>query len=212
MPRNSGRKPVGRTGPIEIGAEGISRRLVNFPAEKREREQMIAELFVGNAHRFPDHLAPFSGLVPNDEDDLDFRVHSQEGEKYLELAEFAPLQELDVRYETAPRHFSIGQLATLLSGLVGRKSAHQGRPDCLLLTYKTHDAFLVPPPGIELARRMLNETPPNFSKVYFLSPHDRTGATIFEVFPGVPHSLFEDMSDAQLGAMSWQRFDFDKLA
>lgn len=204
-------KPVGTTGPIRLSREGVSRQLVEFPEGKREREAMIATLFVSNAGRFADPLAPFSQLVQLPEDNLDFSVQTQRGQMYLELAEFAPLSDLGVTYETAPRHLSIGDLADLLCRRIREKSVKQGRSDCLLVIYKTHARFLVPPPAIELVRRRLQPDRPKFHKVYFLSPHDQTGATVSEVFPGTPHSFFSRRSDAALASATWWRFDFDEF-
>lgn len=205
-------KPVGRTGPIQITAEGLQRQLVSFPADKEARERMIADLFVGNVARFDAEIGPLTNLVQNPEDDLDFTVQTGLGPKLLELAEFAPLSDLGVRYDNAPRQFSkVPELATLYHRLIMNKSAHQGGPDRWLLTYKTHDAFFVPPLVQELERRMLEANPPRFERVYFLSPHDATGATVFTIYPGRPHSFFTEMSNDRLAAMSLHRVDFDQM-
>jgi hypothetical protein len=47
--------------------------------------------------------------------------------------------------------------------------------------------------------------------MYFLSLHDATGASIFTVYPGQPHSFFTAMSDERMAAMPLPRVDFSDV-
>lgn len=198
-PSRPPRKPTGTTGPFEIRADGIIHHPVQFPESKPAIEDMIARLFVKNAGTMPIGLAPFSDLVANKEYDLDFSIKCGDGQnRLLELAEFAPLQELGVSYNEAPRQMDVKEMANLTLGLIDKKSKRQGGTNRLLLLYKTHDAFFISPPVQELLRRLLHQKNPAFDAVYFLSPQDTEQATVFEIWPGKPHSFFENLSDEAL--------------
>ena len=88
------RKPTGRTGPIKMGPDGVSRQLVQFPKTKAEIELFIAKGFcAGNSGMKPQikRYGRFTELQPQRENSLDFQVETQMGPRWLELAEFAPL-------------------------------------------------------------------------------------------------------------------------
>ncbi|MFZ1988536.1 MAG: hypothetical protein WAW96_02080 [Alphaproteobacteria bacterium] len=205
------KKPTGRTGPLKVGPQKVTRALVRFPNKKSELELMIARIFVDHPCK-TDSLSPFSGLKQNAEDDLDFSIETSEGRKWLELAEFAPLNEINASYASAPKQLSMAEYAKLYYQLIARKSRHQGGVNRLLLTYATHGSFFVSPPVQELVRRWLCREHPRFDRVYFLSPHCETTGTTFEVFPGRPHSMFKDMSDLQLSNLNLKVVDLDELA
>ena len=201
-PKQAPRKPTGVTGPFTVRADGIQHEEIRFPATKVEIERMIGKLFVDNAGSIPISLAPFSNLRSNSEDDLDFTVACGDGrDRLLELVEFAPLQELGVSYEDAPRQMGIQQMAQFVTELIAKKSARQGGVDRLLLIYKTAQQFFISPPVQELVRRMLAEKAPRFDAVYFLSPHDAVHATVFEVWPGKSHEFFRDLTNEKLGTL-----------
>ena len=137
------KKPVGRCGPIRITPAGPVRELLQFPADKAERERMIADLFVLNRAipRGDDKFGPFANPRQNDENDLDFTIETRDGAKLLELAEFAPLAALKTSYQKAPRQLTMRDCAQLFFEVIMKKSKHQGGANRLLLIYKTHDAF-----------------------------------------------------------------------
>ena len=208
---NDPKKPTGLTGPISIGPGGMVHHPVQFPTKKAEIENMIARLFVACAGRMPIGLAPFSDPIRNAEDDLDFTVTTNDGSRLLELAEFAPLQDLRVGYSDAPRQMSMQQTAQLALQLIVRKSEHQGGNGRLLLLYKTHAQFFIPPPVQELVRRKLDQEPPAFEAVYFLSPHDNEQASVWEIWPGAPHSFHLKDGDEALANMRLTRIYPDEL-
>jgi len=172
---------------------------------------MIAEMFVHHAGRMPIGLAPFSDLRSNDENDLDFTVATRDGDRLLELAEFAPLAELKARYETAPKKIPRAQFFELVHGLIQMKSAHQGAAGRLLLLYNTHDRFFIDPIAIEAIRRKLEADKPPFDAIYSLSPKPGGHALVWEVWPGKPHPFHEGRSDAELASGYFELVDLDEL-
>ncbi|QGM46671.1 hypothetical protein [Methylocystis heyeri] len=211
MAERSPKKPSGQTGPISLGGNGPRRHLVKFPTDKAKLELMIAELFV-NSRVLPNNdLRYFSNLKPNPENDLDFTVDTGLGKKLLELAEFAPLDKFKTSYDRAPPYLTMSQFCDFYLELINKKSNHQGGRDRLLLTYKTHSAFFVSLPVIEVVRRQLSLSQPKFERVYFLSPHDETDASTWEVFPGRPHAMFEKISTEDMLKMQIEVMNFDDI-
>jgi hypothetical protein len=180
------RKPVGRTGPIRTSSEGLTRNFVQFPEEKAEIELMIAQMFVQNGGPHAKRWGPFEDLQQLRENNIDFSIKTNQGTKYMELAEFAPLNSLRATglkpsYENAPSTYSPGNL---LLDLIREKSAHQGGKDCFLLVYKTHETFFVPPPVYHAIAQALRTEGVKFEAIYFLSPKPDLSAMIFEIYPG----------------------------
>jgi hypothetical protein len=106
-------KPTGKTGPVHIGPTGVSRRLVKFPAAKDDIELFIAKLFcAGNASMRP-HITRygrFDCLEQQSENALDFTVETALGKKWLELAEFAPLDQFGQAHDRVPSVWPVAQL------------------------------------------------------------------------------------------------------
>jgi len=208
------KKPVGRCGPMKMSPAGPVREFLPFPADKAERERMIANLFVLNRAipKRDDQFGPFANPRQNGENDLDFTIDTNDGAKLLELAEFAPLAALKTSYEKAPRQLSVRNGARLFFELIMKKSEHQGGANRLLLIYKTHDAFFVSPPVQELVLRWLRKSNPRFDGIYYLSPHDSISATVFVIYPRNQPSMFVRMSDEELENSSLTLVDLDVLA
>lgn len=202
-------KPQGATGAIRIGPEGADWMVIEFPNDKAEREQLIANLFVKGfdgyvASQSEPSLAPFGPPQQNAEDDLDFTIESSQGVKLMELAEFAPLAVHGPKFSDAPLSIDPKEKADLAYELIHEKSAHQGGTDRFLVLYKTEYGFWLDPLAIERLRRMLAAKPPNFDRVYFVSPHDLENASVSEIFPGKPHHIFGERTDEQLGQGMYQ--------
>jgi hypothetical protein len=126
----------------------------------------------------------FEGLEQQPEDALDFRVRTGLGFRWLELAEFAPLDQFAGDYENVSGSWPVGQVVSLVLGLI-RKKANKGYgKDVILIIYKTHETFFVPPPILRTVRRQLLNNPPPFESVYYLSPHDPESASVWEIWPG----------------------------
>lgn len=199
-------KPQGSSGPIRIGPAGTEWMVIPFPEGKPEREELIANLFVAAFERYvamqsDPTFAPFGQPVQNDENHLDFTVVTSQGQKLMELAEFAPLHEYGPKFENAPKELDTKSKADLAFDLIATKSAHQGGTDRFLVIYVTEQGFWLDPISIERIRRKAHTSPPNFDRVYYLSPHDLTSASATEIWPGTPHHWFGEYTDEQLDKM-----------
>jgi hypothetical protein len=199
------KKPQGRTGAIKLSDAGPEWGVIDFPSEKRRRELMIAEMFVRGANQLIMHESPeqpryppFSGLVQNDENDLDFTITTSLGVKLMDLAEFAPLDRHGPQFKDAPRQLDQATKSDLLLEIVRRKSAHQGGLNRLLLIYATEYGFKVDLITIEIMRKGLNREPPQFDRVYYISVHNTVDGSVWEIFPGTPHHTLGEWSEQDL--------------
>jgi len=200
-------KPKGASGAIRIGS-GADWMVIPFPDSKPERERLIAELFIGGfgglvAMQSDPSLAPFGKLTQNPEKDLDFTVETAVGTKLMELAEFAPLTQYGPTFADAPTQLSPTAKASLACQLIRRKSQRQGGADRILVLYVTEHGFWIDPITIEILRRdFVAGTPPNFDRVYYVSPHDLRSASVTEIYPGKAHHIFGEKTDEQLMAIA----------
>ncbi|WP_321870432.1 hypothetical protein [Burkholderia ubonensis] len=99
------KKPRGTSVTVHIGPTGISRVEKQLPAGKPAIEQHFAEMFCMDGHGMRPHFkrfGRFENLCAQKENDLDFTVETDRGTKWLELAEFAPINEVG-RYEDSKR-------------------------------------------------------------------------------------------------------------
>lgn len=193
-------KPQGRSGPIVFSGEAAQWRITHFPQHKDDRENFIARLFVQVAERrirkeSVPSFKPFTGLLQNSENDLDFSIQTADGPKLLELAEFAPLQTFGPTFASAPTQLATSEKVEQALELIRAKSGHQGGKNRLLLLYATERAFELDMIAIELLRRVLAEEAPRFDRVYFIQPVGPDVGIATEVFPAVPHEWFADLSD-----------------
>ncbi|MGV7120361.1 hypothetical protein [Sphingopyxis sp. 550A] len=200
-------KPQGKDGPVEMGAAGAEWLVTKFPADKAEREQLVADLFVKGFERWvagesEPSLKPFGPPKQNAENDLDFTISTGLGDKLMELAEFAPLAEHGPKFEAAPESLPPQEKGKLAAALVEKKSGHQGGENRFLLLYVTEQGFWLDPFAIEWVRRLLTAKPPKFERVYYVSIHGLTDASVSEIYPGQPNRHCIGMTDEQLAGMN----------
>lgn len=180
------RKPTGKTGPLTADSDGLHRRhFVEFPQAKSEIELFIARLFcAGNAGMRPQitRYGPFSELALQREDSVDLKVQTRLGARWLELTEFAPLDEFGGLHGNVPGRWSVERLTALVVGLIHKKAARHYGAGVILIIYKTQETLFVPPPILRAIRGMLVDPP--FESIYFLSPHDQESASVWEIWPG----------------------------
>lgn len=199
-------KPQGRTGPIQLGGGSAQWLATEFPDNKAEREQLLENLFVKGFERWvatesEPSLGPFGTPSQNDENDLDFTVTTAAGDMLMELAEFAPLKQHGPTFESAPASLDPKEKAKLATALVHKKSKHQGGADRFLVLYVTEHGFWLDPFAIEKMRQLLAANPPAFERVYYVSVHSLTDASVSEIYPGKPHHLFGELTDEQFDEM-----------
>lgn len=189
MTKEERRKPTGRTGPISIGPGGITRRFIEFPRSKGEIELFIARLFcAGNAGMRPqiNRYGYFTDLEQQPEDRPDFRVRTDLGHKWLELTEFAPLDDFGHAYENVPPVRSAEDLLRSARALIDKKAAKGYGSDVVLVVYKTHETLLLPAPVIRALTIDLRSADVPFEAIYYVSPHDMESTSTWEIYPGGP--------------------------
>ncbi|MXP14028.1 hypothetical protein GRI44_04610 [Altererythrobacter confluentis] len=190
-------KPQGKSGPFGGGPNGPTWFVIPFPEDKAERERLIANLFAKAFDRWvatetDPTLAPFGQPKQNEENDLDFTIDTSAGPMQMELAEFAPLSVFGPRFTDAPTSLQPHEKAEHAIELIGMKSAHQGAVGRFLVIYSTEHGFWLDPITIERMRRAFQESPPRFDRVYWISIHSLTEASVSEIYPGKPHHFFGD--------------------
>lgn len=201
-----GKKPVGKTGPMAMSSGGAKREFVDFPSEKEKIEELIVNLFLYATQHIEDELKPFSDPIQNQENDIDYSMNCAKGPVFVELTEFAPLGELGLKKHTdAPGQFSVGQMAQAAYNLIMKKSGRYSVENKILIVYKTQEEFFITPPVREMLRRMFEKNgAPTFWRVYGLSPHSTTMASIDMIYPNKPHDFFTHLPDDQLAAKVYQ--------
>ncbi|MCK2097757.1 hypothetical protein, partial [Thauera aromatica] len=150
------RKPTGTTGPIRFGPDGTVREWVTFPETKEEIEVFIAEGFCKEASGHRPHFkryGKFVDLRQQRENSIDFIVTTDLGDRWLELCEFAPLNEFGGSYDAVPTNWDVGRLLSLVLALIEKKSQKKYGKNAILLIYKTHSTLFIPPP-IQRATRI----------------------------------------------------------
>lgn len=123
----------------------------------------------------------FDNLCAQQENDIDFKVETGLGTKWLELAEFAPIQDVG-RYDEVSGVWDGRQMADLFVDLVRRKNGKGYGSGVILMVYATHDRFWVPPPVIRMMPELLKNEALVFEAVYAVSP----GGLVMEAWPGDP--------------------------
>lgn len=198
-------KPQGKDGPIRFGADGATWIVTQLPDDKVEREQLVADLFVSGfdnwvATESEPTLRPLGKPLKNKENDLDFSIATGLGDMLMELAEFAPLNVHGRKFEFAPKSLPSRSKAELATALVERKSARQGGANRFLVLYVTEHGFWLDPFAIEWMRRFLSSKAPHFDRVYYVSVHGLTQASVSEIYPGQPHHACVGKTDEELDA------------
>lgn len=184
----------------------MKREFVDFPSEKEKIEELIVNLFLYATQHINDELKPFSDPVQNKENDIDYSMSCAEGPVFVELTEFAPLGELGLKKHTdAPGRFTVGQIAQAAYNLIMKKSGKYSVQNKILIVYKIQEEFFLPPVVREMLRRMFETNgPPSFWRVYGLSPHSTTMASIDMIYPNKPHDFYTHLSDDHLAGISYQ--------
>jgi len=183
---NKQKKPTGIATPIQISSTGIHREIVKFPHEKAEIELLIATAFCSGKPTLNPHISKygfFSELELQTENSIDFKVCTKEGFRWLELAEFAPLNHFNGKYENIPPTWSLEFMKDVFLSLIKKKNTKNYGDRVILLIYKTHDALFIPPPLIRYIRSELISSPPSFESIYFISTHSEEHTAVWQVWP-----------------------------
>ncbi len=182
------RKPTGDIGSVRytVGEPDVEFLRVPFPTAKQEIERIVARPFLAAAQRH--ELLEFDLLdepQQNPEDDFDFALHTNQGKKYLELMEIAPL-EGPRSYETAPSSYDIYEFADWILKQILEKSIRYARSThfgIVLLTYVTHWKFLLNENVFFLLSYWLKANEHSFESIFHLSHVDRRTVSVSRLFP-----------------------------
>ncbi|MBY4870748.1 hypothetical protein K6W76_30345 [Burkholderia anthina] len=186
QPERDRKKPRGTSVTLRIGPEGFYREEDQLPAGKAEIEHHFAELFCSDSGGMRPHFkrfGRFDNLCAQEENDIDFKVETDLGTKWLELAEFAPINDVG-RYEEATGVWDGRQMAKLFIDLVKKKNDKGYGSGVILMVYATHDRFWVPPPVVREMPELLKNEHLIFDAVYAVSPH----GLVIEAWPGDPNN------------------------
>lgn len=156
---------------------------IDFPTDKEGIERYVAQQFV--MHPPNDEVEFFlaNTLQQNLQDDLDFSVDTRNGNKYLELMEFAPLSELRGDHDHVPTQHNVGVMADFFLRQVGKKSIKLSKvPNVFLVTYVTERALNLMP-YLRVIKSQLNQSLLSLERVYYVSLHGTTGASSLRLCP-----------------------------
>jgi len=180
------KKPTGITSSIQISSSGIRREIVDFPNVKAEIELLIAKAFCLGKPALNPHISKygfFTELESQAENSIDFKVRTDKGFRWLELAEFSPLKHFNGKYDNVSATWDLEFMKGLFFSLIKKKCAKSYGDNVILLIYKTHDAFFIPPPLIRQIRSELLSSPPKFESIYFISTHSEENTAVWQVWP-----------------------------
>ena len=191
MPNSDGRrKPRGVSSFLEINSAGVRRHFVELPNSKEEIEQFIAERFCDPNSRMKPQFERYGALKEltfHDQNSIDFSAETDLGRRWIELAEFAPLQEFEGKYDGLPRQWRMENAIELWLSLIRKKSNKQYGKDVILLIYNTDDRLLLPTPVRATVCKRLHENPPPFEAIFYISVNPDKTAFTCEIFPGDPN-------------------------
>lgn len=179
-------KPTGVTGPVRISQEGASFRPVVFPKTKEEIEHFIVQGFVSN---FCKEALSILSFEQNEQNDFDFTLQTNLGQKYLELMEIAPLEKIRGSYADAPSSYNAYEFAqTILAKILSKSSRYTGlkTPPVMLLLYVTDWAFTLSETVNALLQYWLIKNKHAFQCVFAFKPRSENSGTVSILFPTPP--------------------------
>lgn len=176
-------KPTGKVGAISIGSEGVKMENIDFSTHKEGIERYVAQQFVTHPPRDEIEFFLAETLQQNLQDDLDFKVNTKAGSKYLELMEFAPLDQLRSGHDQVPTQHNVGVMADFFLKEIEKKSIkYSNVPDIFLVTYTTERALNLMP-YLRVIKSQLNQSQLSLERIYYVSLHGTTGASSLPLYP-----------------------------
>lgn len=195
------KKRTGEKGAIEIGPEGANAENIAFPEAKEQIEQYVAENFVRHPPKGEDDQFVADSLRQNQQNDLDFHVDTKDGDKLLELMEFAPLDKFGGSFDNIPSQHNVGEISDWYCQEVLRKSAkYQRVPNVYLLTYVTERTLNLRG-CLRLIGSKLNRSQLSLERVYYISLHGSTGASSIRLYP-IAGTVLPHADEERFGAMT----------
>ena len=191
------RKPRGTSVSIQLTPNGWVREYQQLPESKAAIELEIARRFCDPNVALDPHIRRFGRLElqpPERENAIDFRIRTDSGPRWLELAEFAPLDQFKFKYDNATGKWRGLDMAELFVKLVKDKQNKCYGPGVILLIYQTDDRLFVAPPIVRQMPNLLRQAGLTFDAVYSMSP----GGMVWEAWPGDP----KDQGPSLLGNLT----------
>jgi hypothetical protein len=180
------KKPTGQLGYVSASLAGAEFIPIQFPQSKVDIEQYVVNAFLRSAGQSGILFFDITGVHQNAIDDLDYRLDTNRGPKYLELMEIAPLEHLRGQHSSAPSSYNQYDFAQYIHKKAMGKSCKYTNSTAvpiMLLMYVTHWAFGVGPTTLALLQFWALQENHCFEWIYFYSPIDQTEGTATIIYP-----------------------------
>ncbi len=186
------KKPQGWNSVIDLGSTKPFSSII-LPDGKSEREAVVVDRFCKSLGASDDSNLRVREATQNREDDFDFKLETTEGEKILELTEFAPLSGRG-GFANAPDRLNVGAAADALINAIMKKADHYAHKPTglILLVYVTHYAFQPIEDVFLLVEDRLRRLRPFFECVFFIIPNSNTASEIRILYPAASPCLSPD--------------------
>jgi hypothetical protein len=178
-------KPTGTMAVLSVSSTGAEIKKLEFPKTKDAIEEFIVKTFIKNSSRMP---LKITDVFQNNENDFDFTIKTEEGTKYLELMEIAPLENLRGSYAQAPDHYKPYDFARyIVEKIFGKSKRYKSSPSsntniCLLI-YVTDWAFVPSESVIHLLQYWTANVPHSFQYICCYLPFDQFSGPVELIYP-----------------------------
>lgn len=176
---------------MRVSANGAEFLQVEFPKTKEQIEEFIVSAFVENSRSLPLEIRSYS---QNPQNDFDFSVGTNEGGKFLELMEIAPLENLRGSYEKAPSSYRPYDFAEYVFAKInGKSEKYRGAASsniCLLI-HITDWAFTLSQTVVALLQYWSAHQSHSFQYIFCYSPLDAESGVANLLYP-TPRDFWKD--------------------
>jgi len=200
--KNSIKKPTGNIGNIVLQPEKgtATFETVKFPETKEEIEEFIVKPLIRSGRKSGFFNFKSKGdPIRNETDDFDFTLPTEDGHKYLELMEVAPLEHIRGSYKKAPNSYNEFDFATYIyQKLLDKSKRYKTSTEfgIILLIYVTDWKFVLSKNVIALLQYWTMKEEHCFEGIFyfsFLSPRE---GIVYVVYPA-DKALFKDFNENQ---------------
>jgi hypothetical protein len=204
-------KPIGESGPVHVthsadGQTTIEWRKLEYPPEKKDQEQTIANAFIAFLNAAEN---PKWGLTALDENDFDFEMSRGDDNRYLELQEvIIPGKKRGPPYAEGEQAIEPAKFAKTIVSAINSKAIKY--PPALaqsldLVIYTTHWRFVPNPSALQLVCDSLHQSSHPFSNIYFFNRLNENESQCVNLFPS--KELLTGFNREEAGAKTYVNFD-----
>jgi hypothetical protein len=211
------KKPSGKIGITEIKAEEGKQSStflpVSFPDIKDSIEFTITSSFIRNASKNGYFSFEILEVHQNNENHLDFELTTNEGKKFLELMEIAPLEK-SKSFASSPADYKPYELAQyVLEKLMTKSKKYVGvkKTGIVLLLYITDWKFIFSETLIALLQFCTLGNKHTFEYIYLYQPMTDVAGMTHLIYPTPPEywaefdpELYKDNSTTNLNPTGWR--------